>query len=433
MATRRTLLTGMAAASVAAPALAGPAPRPKPPPTNTDESKVVSYILPDPLVLANGERVRDAKTWIAQRRPEILRLFEQNQHGVTPAGAFKPRYHVVDRDAPAFDGLAQRTQVRIRFSDQPETPTIRVLLFVPVAAKRPVPTLLHIGFSPPILLLDQPGLDVGQVWNSKTDARIPDREAPKVADFRLESFQHFLERGYAVAYVYYGDIEPDYAGGAARGVRTLFGPQERARKPDEWGSLGAWSWGLSRVLDYLQTNPAVDGRQVALSGMSRLGKAVIWAGARDERFAVVIPMASGEGGCTISRRNFGETIADLTAPDRFPYWFCPRYADYAFDAPRLPVDGHMLISLIAPRPILQVCGSQDAWSDPKGEFIASLAARPVYELFGKRGVDLPSYPPPDTKSLNDMGYYLHDGPHTTLPADFAVMSAFLDRHLVRRA
>jgi hypothetical protein len=432
MATRRTILTGLVATAATGP-VSAQIPRPQKPPTNTDEAQVGSYVLPDPMQLANGERVRDAKTWTAVRRPEIMRLFQENQHGVIPAARKAARYQVVDHEVMVFDGLAQRTQVRIRFSDRPDAPVIRVLLHVPVAAKRPVPTLLHIGFSPPALLLDQPGLDVGQVWSSKTDTRIPDREAPKVLDFNAKTFQHFLERGYAVAYVYYGDIEPDYAGGAAHGVRSLFGPQGGPRQPDEWGSLGAWSWGLSRVLDYLQTNSAVDGRQVALSGMSRLGKAVIWAGACDERFAVVIPMASGEGGCTISRRNYGETIADLTDPERFPYWFAPRYADYAFDVPRLPVDGHMLVALIAPRPILQVCGSADTWSDPKGEFIASLAAKPVYELFGKRGIDLTTYPGPDTKSLNDMGYYLHDGPHTTLPADFAVMSAFLDKHLVRRA
>lgn len=399
-----------------------------PPPTNTDESKVVSYVLPDPLRLASGERVIDARTWTTKRRPEILRLFEQNQHGVTPSSQLAPRYHVLDTEVPGLGGLARRTQVRIRFSDAADTPTIRVLLYVPAVAKGPVPTLLHVGFAPAARMINETGLDVGMSWNPNSKVRIPDRDAPRHPCFPLEAFRFFIERGYGVAYVYYEDIEPDFQGGAKYGIRTLFGPQDEPRQPDEWGAVAAWAWGISRVLDYLLTNPAVNGTKVGLSGVSRLGKAVLWAAATDERFALAIPMLSGEGGSTISRRNYGESIADLVDPNRFPYWFAPRYADFAFDVQNLPVDGHMLLSLLAPRPVLQITGSEDKWADPKGEFLASLAAKPVYELFGKQGVPMTDFPVPNTKLLHDMGYFIHDGPHMTFPVDFAVIAEFLELH-----
>jgi hypothetical protein len=195
--------------------------------------------------------------------------------------------------------------------------------------------------------------------------------------------------------------------------------------------VGAWAWGISRVLDFLLTQPTVDAGRVALSGVSRLGKAVLWAGAQDERFAAVIAMLSGEGGDAVSRRNFGESIADLVAPERFPYWFAPRYAEYAQDVDSLPVDGHMLLALMAPRPLLQITGSEDHWADPKGEFLASLAAKPVYELFGKRGVDWLEFPAAGSRSLNDMGYFIHKGPHMTYLEDYAVLADFLDRHFRR--
>ena len=267
MTSKRSFLLGLAAASVGAAAgpLRGEAAvatptRPTPPPTNIDEAKVGAYTLTDPLKLADGRPVRDARAWTEHRRLEILSLFEQNQFGVTPGPGPTPHYEIVERDGAGLGGLAHRTQVRIRFSKSADAPFIRALIFTPVAAKGPVPTLLHIGFSPAILLADEPGIDTGMAWSGKTKSRVPDKEALRLADIDMA---YFVKRGYGVAFVYYGDIEPDFEGGAPLGVRSLFGPQTEPRKPDEWGSIGAWSWGLSRVLDYLQTDPRVDGRKRA--------------------------------------------------------------------------------------------------------------------------------------------------------------------------
>jgi hypothetical protein len=398
------------------------------PPTNTDESKVRSYTLPDPLITSAGELVTSVAMWEEKRRPEILRLFEQHQEGVTPTDKIETEFEIVERDVPGMGGVSRRTQARIHFPGHEDAPVIRVLLNVPVNAGGPVPTLLHLSFSPNVLVLDEPGIDEGMAWDTRARIRVPDREARLIGKMPA---QYLVERGYGVALVYYGDIEPDFDHAGKYGVRSLFGADGGEREPDEWGSIGAWSWGLSRVLDYLQTDPAVDGEQVALSGASRLGKTVLWAAAQDQRFAMAIPMISGEGGGAISRRNYGETVADLTNPRRYDYWFAPRYADYAFDVDALPVDGHMLLSLIAPRPLLQIVGTKDTWSDPQGEWVAANAASPVYELYGLESMEGEASPVPDSPILKDMGFFLHEGEHTTLPIDYEVMADFMDKRFTR--
>jgi hypothetical protein len=426
---KRQILLAAAAASAfsAVGGLAfGQGARPGYPPTNTDESKVRNYTLPDLMVLQNGTSVRTVHDWQARRRPEIMRLLAENQEGETPKKVLKPLYTVVDKGTPSMGGLAVRRQVRISFSKAKDTPAIRVLLLTPATAKGPVPVFFYTGFEPAIRVLDEPGVDVGMAWAAATKSRVPDRDAARVGNLDLSPF---LKHGFGVAYVYYQDIEPDFDGGAQFGVRELFQKQEgRERRPKEWGAMGAWAWGMSRVMDWLVTNKAVDGKKIAVAGASRMGKATLWAGAQDERFAMVIPFISGEGGASISRRNFGETIGDLMDPKRYPYWFAPRYDGYSKDVDRLPVDGHMLLAMAAPRPVLQICGSEDDWSDPKGEFIASLAAKPVWELYGKRGIDLTTYPAPGAQSLNDMGYYVHKGPHTVAPGDLTVVIAFMEKH-----
>ncbi|MCB9273877.1 MAG: pectate lyase [Lewinellaceae bacterium] len=394
------------------------------PPTNTDEAKVAAYTLPDPLVMQNGEPVTSPSVWKEKRRPEILRLFEQYQYGRTPDTDIEVAYEVIEQAVPGMGGKSRRTQVRIRFPGHPAVTPIHVLLNVPADAKGPVPTLLHISFSPNVLLFDEPGIDEGFAWDRRLEIQIPGREARLLKDTKPE---HFIDHGYGIATVYYGDIEPDLDNGWQYGVRALFGAQEE-RAPDGWGAIGAWSWGLSRVMDYLQTDPAVDGKKVALSGVSRLGKTVLWAAAQDERFALAIPIVSGEGGDAISRRNYGETIADLTNPARYDYWFAPRYAEYAPSPEALPVDAHMLLALIAPRPILQLVGSTDTWSDPRGEWLSAVAASPVYALFGLKGVDGAPEPKPGDRILHDMGFLMHDGGHTVLPEDYEMMTDFMDRH-----
>lgn len=398
------------------------------PPTNREESLVRDYVLPELLRANDGSQVVNSADWEQRRRPEIMKLLEQHQFGVTPNIEIPTKVEIIERDAAGLKGLARRTQVRITFPENPDSLAIHVLLYVPKDETDPVPTLLHIGFSPNVLVVDEPGIEGTMAWSAQLKTRIPASDSRALVGFDPSSI---IQRGYGVALVYYGDISPDFDDERKNGIRSLFANNTPKPKPDAWGSIGAWSWGLSRVLDYLVTDENVDGDQIALSGVSRLGKTVLWAGAQDERFAMIIPMLSGEGGAAISRRNFGETIADLTKPSRYHYWYAPRYEDYAFDVDSLPIDGHMLVAMAAPRPILLIVGNTDSWSDPRGEFISAKAATPVYQLYNKRGLDLEEFPEPGTVSLNDIGFFMHVGGHTVLPNDFKVIADFMDMHFRR--
>jgi hypothetical protein len=242
-----------------------------------------------------------------------------------------------------------------------------------------------------------------------------------------------LKRGYGVATFYYGDMEPDHIEGWRDGIRgyalKLAGRTERAA--DEWGALGAWAWGLSRALDYLETNPAVDARRVAVFGHSRLGKTALWAGAQDQRFAMVISNDSGEGGASLARRNFGENIAYSIAHASWRY--CDRFRDYIGRAGELPFDQHMLLALIAPRPIYISSATEDGLADPKGEFLSAVHAEPVYRLFGKRGVDTSRWPPPDQPVGQSIGYHLRTGPHAITTYDWEQFLDRADGHLKKPA
>ena len=356
-------------------------------PVNYDEALVGTYTLPDPLVLANGKPVRDAKTWTEKRRPEIVRLFEENQYGRSPERPAGMTFEVFDKGTPAFDGKGIRKQVTVHFSADRK---MDLLMYLPANATKPVPFLLNLSFSANSNTVDDPGVRVGEVWGPDKK-KIPATQGRK---FGKIDVPRLLDAGFGFGTIYYGDIDPDFLGGIPDGVRAQFlthGQTEPA--PDEWGAIAAWAWGLSRGMDYLETDKGVDAKRVAILGVSRLGKTVMWAGAHDQRFAAVIASCSGEGGAALSRRNYGETIAHLTAPSRYPYQFCANYGKFAEHPERSPVDANMLVTLVAPRPLLLQTGDKDFWSDPKGEFLAAVAAGPVYSLLGKQSLGTDRMPP----------------------------------------
>jgi hypothetical protein len=228
--------------------------------------------------------------------------------------------------------------------------------------------------------------------------------------------------------MYYGDIEPDFQGGMPLGVRGLYlKPGQAEPAADEWGAIGAWAWGLSRAMDYLETDPGVDAKRVAIVGISRLGKTVLWAGASDPRFAMVIASCSGEGGASLSRRDYGETIKHINR--NFPYWFDQNYQKFGDHVDQLPVDAHMLLSLIAPRPLYLSTGDQDKWGDPKGEFLAAVAAEPVYRLLGAQGLGTSDMPAADQPIMHTIGYHMHSGGHGTNPFDWQQYLKFMEMHL----
>lgn len=395
-------------------------------PVNYDEAKVGTYTLPDPLILANGQPVRNARTWTEKRRPEIVRLFEENEYGRSPGRPAGMSFDVFDKGTPALDGKAIRKQVTVYFSADRNGPKMDLLIYLPVGASKPVPLFLEINFTANSSAVDDPGVKPGEVWG-RDKKKIP---AATGRAFGKLNVIPFLEQGVAVATVYYGDIDPDFAGGIPYGVRKLYlKPGQSEPAPDEWGSISAWAWGLSRAVDYFETDKGIDAKKIAIFGVSRLGKTVMWAGAHDPRIAMVIASCSGEGGAALSRRNYGETVAHLTAPSRYPYQFCANYAKYAGHVDQLPVDANLLVALIAPRPVMLQTGNTDYWSDPRGEFLAAVAATPVFHLFGEKGLETDQMPSAGQPIMNTIGYLMHDGGHGALPPDYIQYRKFIALHL----
>lgn len=395
-------------------------------PVNYDEAKAGAYRLPDPLLCRDGTPVTDASVWFAKRRPELLKAFKEDQYGKAPARPKDLRFEITDKGTPVFGGKAIRRQVTVYFSPKKDSPSMDLLLYLPAGATGPVPVLLTPGFFPNASEVNDPTAKRGSMWG-RDHERVP---APVSARFGAMDPTLLVSQGFGLAMVYYGDIEPDFPGGAPYGVEGLYSPSGSSTPaPDAWGAIAAWAWGLSCAMDYLETDPGVDARRVALLGVSRLGKTVLWTAAADQRFALVIASCSGEGGAALSRRNYGETIAHLTAPGRFPYQFCARYASFAHRLDSLPVDGHLLLSLIAPRPVLLQTGDQDLWSDPKGEFLAAVAAGPVYRLLGKDDLGTTQWPAAGQPILHTLGYYMHHGGHGTLPSDWKIFIMYLRHYL----
>lgn len=423
---RVPVLLAILAAMLAACAAAQPAD------VNYDESKVPKFVLPDPLLFPDGRRVTDSKEWFGKRRPELLRLYETWVYGRCPAPRVRLRAQLLETDRNALGGRAVRKQVVIPFSGDPAGPRMHLLVYLPAQAPRPVPMFLGLNFRGNHAVHPDPNIRLAEVWlqdpQTKAWSRQRATEDTRGATVSRWPVERILERGYGVATAYYGDIEPDFDGGMRYGVRPLFfrrGQTEPAE--DEWGAIGAWAWGLSRALDYLETDREVDARRVALIGHSRLGKTALWAAAQDTRFAMAISNNSGEGGAAITRRRFGEQIHHLNA--RFPHWFCRNFRKFDHREDDLPVDAHMLIALIAPRPVYVASAEEDRWADPRGEFLALANAAPVYRLLGRPVPDLSEMPPVNRPVMDTLGYHIRKGKHDITAWDWEQYLNFADRHL----
>jgi hypothetical protein len=307
---------------------------------------------------------------------------------------------------------------------------VDLLFYIPAGAQKPSPMLLSIGFMANNQAVNDPGVKTGWTWNRERE-RVP---ATGRSMFPGTDVMQFIRRGYGFATVNYGDFEPDFQGGLEYGIRKQYlKPGQDSPAPDEWGAIAAWAWGLSRILDYFETDPTVDAGRVAVTGVSRLGKTALWTAAADTRFALAIPSCSGQGGAALSRRNYGETIRLITLPQRYGYQFCGNYAKWGDDPGTAPMDAHMLVALMAPRPVLLQTGDTDKWSDPLGEFLSAVAAEPAYRLFGKRGLETAGIPQSGTAILHDIGYYMHKGGHGMNAedgtSDWGVYLDFMDMHL----
>ena len=374
-----------------------------------DEEKVPAYELPD--LLAGTRTVKD---WEKKRRPELVKLFEEEMYGSVPGKPAGLHFQVRDYDPAALDGLATRRQVRI-FFDNDESAYEDLLLYIPNCRKGPAPAFMGVNFFGNHTIDKDPGIFLPDSVRYRKDYVL----TPRGSQQQRWPLRDILERGYAVATFCCEDVVPDADG--YPGIRSKYDGYT-------WGALAAWGWGLSRALDYLETDADVDAARVAVFGHSRMGKAAVWAGARDTRFAMVVSNASGCGGAALSRRRFGETVRRINT--HFPYWFCENFHKYGDNESMLPFDQHELLALIAPRPLYVESGSEDRWSDPHGEFLGLANAAPVYQLYGYEGFapsEWPAVEQPVVKGRN--GYHIRNGRHEILRYDWLQYLDFADKNL----
>ena len=408
--------------------------------SNFDETRVGRYTLPDPLVAGDGQKILTADEWNQKRRPELLRLFETHVYGKVPqpSSPLQPRIHVTSEDGKALGGTAIRRQVSIVLTGKEGGPQIELLLYVPRKSRfgTRTPAFLGLNFRGNHTIEPDPQITLSRQWMRESGKGVVDHrstESSRGTDASSWPVAQIIARGYALATFYYGDIDPDFDDGFKNGIHPLFyQPGQTGPAADEWGSIAAWAWGLSRALDYLETVPEIDPRRVVLMGHSRLGKTALWAGAQDPRFAIVVSVQSGCGGAALSRRIFGETVQQINTS--FPHWFCSNFRRFNGHEDALPVDQHELIALIAPRPVLICSAEDDLGADPKGEFLAAVGADPVYRLLGTDGLAVTEMPGPAPRQLtkSTIGYHFRPGKHQVTSDDWNAMMDFADHHFKRK-
>ncbi len=385
---------------------------------------VLRYPLPE-------MRAGDSKNWQQKRRAELLDVFASEVYGRTPATGGGVHFRVDSVDEHALNGLAVRKQITVFFTRDEKAPALHLLLYLPAKRAKRAGVFVGLNFFGNETVSADPGIDLPEVWVKDTpdpkatyggelqkhhQERAP--ESARGSGAHLWQVEKILEHGFGLGTAYCGDIEPDFQGGMEHGVRHIFA--------GTWGALGAWAWGLSRIADYLQTDPGVDATRVILTGFSRLGKAALWSAAQDPRFTMAISIESGVGGASLYRAATGETIEHLNTA--FPYWFAENFHKYTGHPEQTPVDGHMLLALIAPRPLYVSSAEEDHSSDPPAEYLSLVNASKVYELFGNPSFDqpMPAVNTPVVKGL--LGYHVRNGKHDVTAYDWDQYLAFVERH-----
>ncbi|MES1166825.1 MAG: acetylxylan esterase, partial [Pseudomonadota bacterium] len=377
--------------------------------SNFDEAKADPFPLPDPLVLRNGERVTDSRAWWKRRRPEILEDFCARIYGRVPEHIPAITWKVT----VASDAGGVRTKNIVGQIDNSAwpaaTPVINLTLILPAGVSGRMPVL--------VVIPSRGGATGG--------APPPPSSAAETAG--PSPLQQVLARGWGYASFQAVSLQPDSNADLTSGIIGLLNRGQPRRRPDDWGALTAWAWGLSRCVDYLETDPDVDAKRLGVEGHSRWGKTALWAAALDQRWAIVFASCSGEGGAKLHRRNFGETVDNII--DFFPYWMADGFRRYGGHWNDLPVDAHELIALIAPRPVFVTGGTQDTNADPHGEFLAMVGAGPVYRLLGRTDLGTSQMPAPDVAlTSGDLAFREHAGAHTDL-LDWPVFLDYAAKYL----
>lgn len=372
---------------------------------NYEESKVPAYTLPDLLKTAANKDVKDKATWERVRRPEILRLFEDNIYGQMPRNFSQMKYSVTSENAHSMNGKAKLKEVLIEVFNNSKSVKIHLALFVPNNAKTPVPAFL---------LINNRGKE-----NTDLTRNVKSEFWPA---------EMLVDSGYAIAAFHVSDLAPDDKVNYVKGVLDLYPAQLTA--DNGMKAVGAWAWGASRVMDYIEKDKDIEAKKVAIIGHSRGGKASLWAAAEDQRFAICVSNCSGNTGAALARRQFGERVHNINTA--FPHWFNNNYKKYNYNENALPVDQHMLVAMIAPRPIYVTNASEDLWADPKGTFLSCKYAEKVYRLYGLTS-NLPAEPPGINQPIiqSPMGYHIRKGEHNLTAYDWNNFIQFANYHYNR--
>lgn len=391
--------------------------------------KIPSYTLPDPLIFSNGERVKTASDW-NKRRKEIYRAFETEVYGVTPKWSGKVSSTLLSTKSDIFDGIGKQKQIRLTFLKGNKRLNLTLLLFLPLQSKN-APLFLSYNFDGNHTTIADQDIIIPECYmNNKPEIGVTNHQANKESRGLQASrwpIKELLARGYGVATAYYGEVDPDFDDGFKNGIHQLF---DQKRDSSSWGSVATWAWGLSRIMDYLEKDQDVDGKKVIVMGHSRLGKAALWAGASDKRFAMAVSNCSGCSGAALSKRIFGETVEKIN--NSFPHWFCSNYKKYNSNEQALSTDQHELLALIAPRPVYVASASEDLHADPKGEFLSCVYASSVYELLGAEKFPTSTPPQLSTPIQGTISYHIRPGKHDVTLYDWNCYMDYADLYFKRK-
>ena len=385
---------------------------------NYDEDKMPKYIVPDPLLSFKLKKVKNVKDWEKKRRPELLDIFTQNMFGEIP-GQIKISTIKVLEQGVAYNGKAKRKQVELHFEKNRKQLDFTILMYLPNnVAKAPV--FLSCNRFGNQSVTDDVNVFISNSWagNDPTLGIVFNHFTEHSRGVKVDNWaiEKMLDAGLGLVTFYIGEVDPD-KNDFTDGIHPfLYIKDQQKPAVNQWGSLAAWSWGLSRALDYLETDPDVDASKVIVFGHSRLGKTALWAGATDNRFGAVISNNSGCGGAALSKRIYGETIARINTS--FPHWFCDNFKNYNNREETMPFDQHELIALIAPRPVYVASAVDDKWADPKGEFLGAYYAMPVYKLYGKDGLSSDEMPLVNQPIQNTVAYHIRTGGHAVTDYDW---------------
>ena len=393
-----------------------------------DEAKVPDYKVPDVLTRLNGGKVKTAKVWFNKQRPEILRTFTEEVYGKVPGTLGIHEVKVWETSYDALNGLAIRKQLSLFFKKGDRNLEVNVLMYLPKSQQK-VPVFLAYNFTGNHAVYNDPNIRLTESWvNNDPSVGIINNQVTEQSRATASNrwpVEEIIKSGYGLVTLYYGDVDPD-KDDFTDGIEPFFYQENQTHpKYDEWGSIAAWAWGLSRVMDYLESDNQVDARKVAILGHSRLGKTALWAGATDQRFSIVISNESGCGGAALSKRIYGETVQIINTS--FPHWFCGNFKKYNNNEADLPVDQHMLLALIAPRPLYVASAEGDKWADPRGEFLSAKYASAVYELLGLEGLPVKEMPEVNHPVMGTIGYHIRTGKHDLTLYDWQQYIRFADR------